>query len=114
MTEVVVTIDTKTGIIDTIVEATAGRKIQAALSDPARRVNVEYFRPVQGVPLQAHKYVRGLMNEAITGAKGQFALEVPAGALDVTVVHQGHATKTMRGIESDQGMIWCRNATCCI
>ncbi|MEC8022448.1 MAG: TonB-dependent receptor [Myxococcota bacterium] len=103
VTEVVVTVDTKTGQIDTIIEASAGQAMQGALDDPSvPRVALkgQITQAGTGKPIKgAQVYVRGLMDEAVTDVRGAFALQVPVGTLDVTVVHQGHATNTTRGIE---------------
>jgi outer membrane receptor protein involved in Fe transport len=56
--------------------------------------HVETGRPVAG----ARVFVRGAPVEARSDAEGRFALEVPAGTHDVTVIHPEFGTATFREI----------------
>jgi TonB-dependent receptor len=62
------------------------------------RVRGEDGRPVEG----ARVYARGQAVEAITDAAGDFALQVPAGTWDLTVLRAGFATRTLPAVPASE------------
>ncbi|MGM0558806.1 MAG: TonB-dependent receptor domain-containing protein, partial [Myxococcota bacterium] len=84
-------------------EQAARQKQQDMDAEPGSIVgtvtSAESGKPVDG----ARVFVRGVQKEAQTDADGQFALEVPPGAFDISVIHPEFSTASREAIDVTSG-----------
>lgn len=83
-------------------EPPASSQVEVVVAGPTvvlrGRVRGEDGRPIEG----ARVYARGQSVEAISDAQGEFALQVPVGVWDLTVLRAGFATRTLPEVAASE------------